>query len=60
MSECKYLKTHGSNNWADCTLRKKRCSYQRYCTTSGHFVTDNCVKCPAFKPDDKNSGKQKK
>lgn len=53
MAHCKHLKGDGSS-WYCCTLRKKRCAYQRYCAQKHAYLLDKCDKCPAFQEvDDK-------
>jgi len=48
MARCKHLKGDG-NTWYECSLKKGRCGYQRYCTQSHKFELDGCKKCPAYK-----------
>lgn len=58
--QCKYLVGDGTT-WYNCSFRKKKCTYQRYCTITKQYLVDGCVKCPAFKQittDEQSSNKQ--
>lgn len=44
---CKFLKGDGIS-WYTCSLTKKRCGYQKYCTERKQFSVD-CQKCPLCK-----------
>lgn len=47
---CKYVQGNGTT-WYTCSLFKKKCKYQQYCTVKHQYVLDKCKNCPAYKPN---------
>ena len=52
---CNHLKGDGKTPYS-CTLLKRKCPYQRYCSEQHKYTTSGCSKCPAFK---ENAGNKK-